>query len=45
MRYDLFTHTDLTDEELIRLVQTGDELAFIVKSENKLTFYEIYARL
>ncbi len=29
MRYDLLTHTDLTDEELIRLVQAEDELAFI----------------
>ena len=28
MRYDSSTHTDLTDEELIQLVQTGDELAF-----------------
>ena len=29
MRYDLLTHSNLTDEELIRLVQTGDELAFM----------------
>ena len=29
MRYDLLTHSNSTDEELIRLVQTGDELAFI----------------
>ena len=29
MRYDLLTHSNLTDEELIRLVQTGDESAFI----------------
>ena len=28
MRYDLSTHTILTDEELIRLAQTGDEFAF-----------------
>lgn len=28
MRYDLSTHTLLTDEELIRLAQVGDELAF-----------------
>ena len=28
MRYDLSTHTILTDEELIRLAQAGDELAF-----------------
>lgn len=28
MRYDLSTHTILTDEELIRLAQVGDELAF-----------------
>ena len=28
MRYDLSTHTLLTDEELIRLAQAGDELAF-----------------
>ncbi len=28
MRYDSSTHTDLTDEELIQLVQTEDELAF-----------------
>ncbi len=28
MRYDSSTHTDLTDEELILLVQAGDELAF-----------------
>ena len=28
MRYDLSTHTILTDEELIRLTQAGDELAF-----------------
>ena len=28
MRYDLLTHTNLTDEELIGLAQTGDELAF-----------------
>ena len=28
MRYDLSTHTDLTDEELIRLTQAGDEFAF-----------------
>ena len=29
MRYDLLTHSNLTDEELIRLVQAEDELAFI----------------
>ena len=28
MRYDLSTYTDLTDEELIRFAQAGDELAF-----------------
>ena len=28
MRYDLSTHPILTDEELIRLAQAGDELAF-----------------
>ena len=28
MRYDSSTYTDLTDEELIRLVQDGDEVAF-----------------
>ena len=28
MRYDLSTHTNLTDEELIRLAQVGDEAAF-----------------
>ena len=28
MRYDLSTHTNLTDEELIGLAQAGDELAF-----------------
>ena len=28
MRYDLSTHTLLTDKELIRLAQAGDELAF-----------------
>jgi len=28
MRYDLSTHPILTDEELIRLAQVGDELAF-----------------
>ena len=28
MRYDLLTHTNLTDEELIRLAQASDELAF-----------------
>ena len=28
MQYDSSTYTDLTDEELIRLVQTGDEAAF-----------------
>ena len=28
MRYDLSTHTLLTDEELIELAQAGDELAF-----------------
>ena len=28
MRYDSSTYTDLTDEELIRLVQSGDEEAF-----------------
>ena len=28
MRYDLSTYTDLTDAELIRFAQTGDELAF-----------------
>ena len=28
MRYDLSTHTDLTDEELIGLAQASDELAF-----------------
>ena len=28
MRYDLSTHTILTDEELIGLTQAGDELAF-----------------
>ena len=28
MRSDISTYTDLTDEELIRLAQTGDELAF-----------------
>ena len=28
MRYDLLTYTDLIDEELIRLAQAGDELAF-----------------
>ena len=28
MRYNSSTHTDLTDEELIRLVQNGDEAAF-----------------
>ena len=28
MRYDLSTHTTLTDEELIGLAQVGDELAF-----------------
>ena len=28
MRYDLTTHTLLTDEELIGLAQAGDELAF-----------------
>ena len=28
MRYDSSTHTDLTDEELIQLIQTGDEAAF-----------------
>ena len=28
MRYDLSTHTILTDEELIRFAQAGDELAF-----------------
>ncbi len=28
MRHDLSTYTDLTNEELVRLVQTGDELAF-----------------
>ena len=28
MRYDLSTHTLLTDEELIALAQAGDELAF-----------------
>ncbi|MDE0469462.1 MAG: cell division protein FtsZ [Candidatus Poribacteria bacterium] len=28
MRYDSSTYTDLTDEELIRLVQSGDEKAF-----------------
>ncbi|MCE2416186.1 sigma-70 family RNA polymerase sigma factor [Candidatus Poribacteria bacterium] len=27
MRYDLSTHTNLTDEELIRLAQAGDEFA------------------
>ena len=28
MRYDLLTHTNLTDTELIRFAQAGDELAF-----------------
>lgn len=28
MRYDLSTHINLTDEDLIRLTQAGDELAF-----------------
>ncbi len=28
MRYDLLTHINLTDEDLIRLTQAGDELAF-----------------
>ena len=28
MRYNSSTHTDLTDEELIQLIQTGDEEAF-----------------
>ena len=28
MQYDSSTYTDLTDEELIRLVQSGDEEAF-----------------
>ena len=28
MRYDLSTHTNLTDEKLIRLAQAGDEAAF-----------------
>ncbi len=28
MRYDSSTHTDLTDEELIQLVQAGNEVAF-----------------
>ena len=28
MRYDSSTYTDLTDEELIRIVQSGDEAAF-----------------
>lgn len=29
MQYDLLTHSNSTDEELIRLVQTGNELAFL----------------
>ena len=28
MRYNSSTHTDLTDEELIQLIQMGDEAAF-----------------
>ena len=28
MQYDLLTHINLTDEEIIRLTQAGDELAF-----------------